>query len=94
MSPAYDIVSSNLAIPEEKDELALTVNGRIRKLRRKDFFEFGGVIGLQENFISDWIEKCIAFSDDIFELTDKSSLPEQEKNRFKEIVRKRLNCLE
>lgn len=40
LSPAYDIVSSRLVIPEEADELALAVNGRKNRLTRDDFLAF------------------------------------------------------
>lgn len=36
LSPAYDLVSSNLVIPNEQDS-ALTVNGKKNNLSRKDF---------------------------------------------------------
>ena len=37
LSPAYDMLSTVLAIPEDKEELALTLNGKKRKLKRSDF---------------------------------------------------------
>ena len=37
LSPAYDMLSTVLAIPEDQDELALTINGKKRKLNRNDF---------------------------------------------------------
>ena len=37
LSPAYDMLSTALAIPEDKDELALTLNGKKRKLNKSDF---------------------------------------------------------
>jgi serine/threonine-protein kinase HipA len=37
LSPAYDMLSTALALPEDKEELALTLNGKKRKLNRSDF---------------------------------------------------------
>jgi len=37
LSPAYDMLSTALAILEDKDELALTLNGKKRKLNKSDF---------------------------------------------------------
>lgn len=37
MSPAYDLLNTALVNPADLDELALTLNGRKRKLRRQDF---------------------------------------------------------
>ena len=46
LTPAYDMLSTVLAIPEDKEELALTLNGKKRKLKRSDFektFEQSGL---------------------------------------------------
>jgi serine/threonine-protein kinase HipA len=37
LTPAYDMLSTVLAIPEDNEELALTLNGKKRKLKRNDF---------------------------------------------------------
>ncbi len=37
LSPAYDIVSSKLAIPKEAEESALSINGKKNRLLRNDF---------------------------------------------------------
>lgn len=37
LSPAYDIVCSRLAIPDEKEESAININGKKSRLSREDF---------------------------------------------------------
>ena len=37
LSPAYDLIASTLVVEGDKEELALTLNGKRRKLRRSDF---------------------------------------------------------
>lgn len=44
LSPAYDIVNSRLALPEEKEEVCLSVQGKKNRLAATDFF------GLAEHF--------------------------------------------
>lgn len=48
LSPAYDLLSTRLLIPERLDpeELALPVNGRKRKLGRKDFLALGDTLSI------------------------------------------------
>ena len=36
-SPAYDLVATTLALPEDTEEMALTLNGKKRNLGQKDF---------------------------------------------------------
>jgi len=37
LAPAYDLIASQLLLPSATEDLALTLNGRRRKLERKDF---------------------------------------------------------
>ena len=37
LSPAYDLLSTKILMPEDKEELALTLNGKKNNLRKKDF---------------------------------------------------------
>ena len=37
MAPAYDVIASRLYIPDDREELALTINGKKNKLIRNDF---------------------------------------------------------
>lgn len=46
LSPAYDLLPTTLLLLEDKEEMALTLNGRKRRLTRKDFFQFGASLTL------------------------------------------------
>ena len=37
LSPAYDLLSTALVIPDDKEESALTINGKKSRLKRSDF---------------------------------------------------------
>lgn len=37
LTPAYDLLSTALAMPEDDEELALTLNGKKKRIRRNDF---------------------------------------------------------
>jgi len=39
LTPAYDMLSIALVTPEDTEELALTLNGKKRKLRKSDFIK-------------------------------------------------------
>ena len=38
LTPAYDLLSVRIAMPADKEELALTLNGKKNRIRRNDFF--------------------------------------------------------
>ena len=46
LSPAYDLVPVKTVLPADKDDLALTVNGKNRKLRASDFKVAAATMGL------------------------------------------------
>jgi len=93
ISPAYDLVSSRLAIPEEKDELALSLCGKKSKLKREHFITFGQTLSIPEKEVNAWLDKCIHFHETIRKLTLYSYLPDEKKTDFLEIIDNRLNGL-
>jgi serine/threonine-protein kinase HipA len=57
LSPAYDLLSSNLALPSDKEQMALHLHGKKNRIRRPDFISFGKDIGLTEAVIDKTISK-------------------------------------
>ena len=51
LTPAYDMLSTILVIPEDSEELALTLNGKKSKLKRSDFEASMQQSGLDEKVI-------------------------------------------
>lgn len=48
LAPAYDLVNTAIAVPEDREESALTVNGKRGRLRRKDFDALAVSLGIPE----------------------------------------------
>ena len=48
LAPAYDLVPVKIIMPEDKEELALTLNGKKSNLKRIDFEQFGATLKLSE----------------------------------------------
>ncbi|MDM1404507.1 HipA domain-containing protein [Myroides marinus] len=47
-SPAYDLLNVNLIFPEDKEDLALTLGGRKRKIKRTDFDQLAMSLDISE----------------------------------------------
>jgi serine/threonine-protein kinase HipA len=41
LSPAYDLLCTKLLMPEDREEMALTINGKKAKIKKSDFIELG-----------------------------------------------------
>jgi serine/threonine-protein kinase HipA len=90
LSPAYDLVSSRLVIPEEADELALTLNGRQNRLGRGDFLAFATHLQLPDGFAERKVEQLLRLRDEFARQIRASHLSSDLRERLIGIVTKRL----
>lgn len=93
LSPAYDLVSSRLVIPEEAEEMALTLNGKRNRLKRSDFLAFAESMGIETVYAECKIDELLALSNEFTDMISKSALTVQLQERFLEIITQRLNRL-
>jgi serine/threonine-protein kinase HipA len=52
LSPAYDLLNTSIILPEDKEELALTIQGKKKKINRENFELFGKQMNLTEKQIN------------------------------------------
>ncbi len=57
LSPAYDLLSSNLAMPSDQEQTALHLNGKKNRIKKIDFISLGVHIGLTEALVEKIIRK-------------------------------------
>lgn len=93
LTPTYDQVSTAIVMPEDTEELALSLNGWKKKLMREDFMESMVSSGLEEivaNRILDRFQKCQNKWDEII---DASFINAEQKKQFQLLISDRLNTL-
>ncbi|WP_118196186.1 HipA domain-containing protein [Albibacterium indicum] len=89
-TPAYDLLNVNLIYPKDKDDLALTLGGRKRKVRRSDFDQFAMSLGLSE-LVRDNIYKDFSKqTENVANLIERSFLTEEYKERYLQIFNNKL----
>jgi len=93
LSPAYDLVSSRLAIPAESVELALTVNGKRNGLRRADFLAFAESISIAPDYSERQIAKLVNLRRTFTEMIDASLFSSGLRDRLNGILADRLDRL-
>ncbi len=94
LTPAYDLLSTALVLPEDTEELALTLNGRKRKLRRSDFVQAMTASGMDEKVIDNLFKKFIKAIPKWDEWIDVSFLPDEMKNEYKTFIAERIKKLQ
>jgi serine/threonine-protein kinase HipA len=94
LSPAYDLINSDLIFPKDKEDMALLLNGRKSKIKLKDFQMLSEVLGIGENVFDRILKKFTSATDQVFHLIEQSFLSESYKETYKMIWINRLKRLE
>lgn len=91
LTPAYDHLSTVLAMPEDTEELALTLNGKKRKIKREDFVSAMEKSGLSAKTIDKAFAKFVKIMPQWFSFIEQSFLPEEQKQILKDLITARIN---
>ena len=86
LSPAYDLLPTVLLLPEDAEEMALTINGRKRRLGRKDFMQFAASLNLTERQAEN---ACVRLSRNLgkaLQLLENGFCSPATKVRFRELI--------
>ncbi len=91
LSPAYDLVSTTLALRHAREEVALPLKGKKRNLTRNDLVRcFGGErLALEAKVIAKTLEQLSRATASFAEVIGRSFLPEAAKERYLALVEAR-----
>ncbi len=90
MSPCYDFLSTKILVPEDKEEVALSINGKKNKLKYEDWYALALNMGLGEKHFDVTIARYNRFLPKMFKLIDKSFLTNENKELLKDIMKSNL----
>ena len=76
LTPAYDLLSTALAMPEDDEELALTLNGKKKRIKREDFEKAMSDSGMDEKAIANLFNRFSKAIPKWHELIGISFLPD------------------
>jgi serine/threonine-protein kinase HipA len=93
LSPAYDLVNTALVHPADEEELALTLNGRKKKLTKQDFVAAMNTMKLEEKQQEMIFNKMAKAWPQWQELIDRSFMSVDFKEQYKTLLKERLNRL-
>lgn len=89
LSPAYDLLNVRIANPEDKEELALTLGGKKKKLNRVYFERFGEGLGLTPKQIQGVFKRFEKNKEKAFTWIDQSFLSNIMKEAYLDILNER-----
>lgn len=97
LTPAYDLLSTALAMPEDEEELALTLNGKKKRIKREDFEKAMRDSGMDEKAIANLFARFSKALPKWHELINVSFLPTDLQEAYHEkidIMAKRISILD
>ena len=93
LTPAYDLLNAIIINPKDDEEVALTLNGRKKKLKKDDFLKCAESLGIEniivERLINKYVKLLPKFKDYIF----NSFLSEELQKQYFELLKERLDRL-
>lgn len=93
LSPAYDLVATTLVNPADDEDLALTLNGKKKKLNRNDFITAFKTLGLDEKQQENIFKKMERAKKSWIEFIDISFLSNDLKTAYKNLLQNRFERL-
>lgn len=82
LTPAYDLLSTALAMPEDDEELALTLNGKKKRIKREDFEKAMLDSGMDDKAIANIFNRFVKAIPKWHKLIDESFLPTDFKDAY------------
>lgn len=86
LTPAYDLLSTSIVDPEDDEELALTLNGKKKKIKREDFEKAMRDSGLDEKTIANVFTKFSKALPKWTEVINESFLPIEKREELQALI--------
>lgn len=91
---AYDLLNVHIANPDDKEELALTLGGKKKKLTRVYFERFGEGLGLNQKQVQGVFKRFMNKKETAISWINESFLSEEMKQEYLELLKERYERLE
>ncbi len=82
LTPAYDLVSTALVLPEDKEELALTLNGKKSRLTHDDWLSLADRLGVAPKVSGNIVRRLLRAWPEVESLCRASFLPTAKQDEF------------
>ena len=93
LSPAYDLLATALVNPADDEDLALTLNGKKKKINQNDFSAFFKTLKLDTKQQENIFKKMVTSKTKWVKRIDESFLTDEFKSEYKLLIYKRFNRL-
>ena len=93
LSAAYDMLPVNVILPTDKEQTALTVHGKKRNIRRKDFMFLADSCGISEKAAGNLIESVLRKKEKLDQICRQSQLSKIQQEQVLTLMEERIRVL-
>ena len=93
LSKAYDMLPVNIIMPEDKEQLALTINGKKRNIHKKEFRLLAESCEIPANAAQRMMKKICSLQARLLKQVEEAYLAEEQKEKVKELISERIEAL-
>lgn len=90
LTPAYDLLNVSMANPKDTEEMALTLNGRKKRITKSDFVSAMTLSGIAPKVFDNMLEKYRKLLPKFHSMIDMSFLDDECKEAYKQGITSRL----
>ena len=94
LTPAYDLVNTSIANPDDTEELALPLSGRKTKLHLANFLQAAATMGIEENVVRHLTDNMSKALPKWMQQINDSFLDETKKEKYRQTIETRLARLQ
>jgi serine/threonine-protein kinase HipA len=93
LSPAYDLLPVNVIMPEDTEQMALTLDGKKKGIHKKEFMHFAENSRIAAKSAERMIQKVIGAKEQYLRACEESYMSETQKKQMKILIQERIAIL-
>lgn len=93
LSPAYDILNMAIANPKDKEEMALSINGKKARIKLADFLKSSDTMGIEQRVTLGLIDGLRNAMPAWIDLINDSFLSDEMKQNYLDLISRRMDVL-
>ena len=93
LSNAYDMLPVNVIMPEDKEQMALTINGKKRNIHKKEFRKLAESYEISPKAAENMLKKICRMENKLLDQVEGAYLSKEQKEQVSQLVRERIKTL-
>ena len=94
LSPAYDLLPVNIILPEDTEQMALSLNGKKKNIRKKDFYELAENLGISSKVAEGLVKQVLSYRDKFSDIIEEAYISDDMKNDMISLMNARMGVFE